>query len=251
MDKEYLKQLQDRNRHSLSKIDVFEKKVVLDTHKCLAIMNFVTSLGLIPKDRWRFNVQMQYSLQALEVQPDGSTKGPFNTGKEYLDFINAVVAQNGGRFPIVDNFWFSFIGRIVIWGLITIAITKLLGFFAVVIGMVIALSLHFLIFPTLRRQKIVRLIRAFETTYQNGIRRGTPRNEALREALQCLLLLPGVPLYENLTDEDVEMIVRVLSNRQEPNRLVVAIMSFKNTRQAVQSLKDENFLKQAVERYKL
>jgi hypothetical protein len=48
--------------------------------------------------------------------------------EEFSDFMKTVEAQNGGKFPVVDNFWFSFIGRIVIWSFMVVAVVKLIDF---------------------------------------------------------------------------------------------------------------------------
>jgi hypothetical protein len=225
---------------------MFKIHRVLNQHKLNAIFLFIVTLGLIPKDMWQAWVQLSCCNDAFRVQADGSTKACFDSLEEYFIFIDSVKAINGDRFPIIDNFWFSFIGRTVIWSLIAIAVAKFLGLIAILLGIVIALILSILVFPLLRAREVAQLINAFITTYQNAICRSTPRKQALREALQHFRILPGVPLLENLTENDIEILVKILSELQEPNHLVAGIMLSQNTRYAVQILKDEDFLNQAV-----
>jgi hypothetical protein len=77
---------------------------------------------------WRLSVEWWYCKEVFRIRGDGKTRELFNSMEEFSDFMKAVEVRNGGKFPIVDNFWFSFIGRIAIWGFIIIAVAKLVGF---------------------------------------------------------------------------------------------------------------------------
>ena len=96
-----------------------------------AIFMFLLTLGLIPKRMWRLSVILSYCRQTVGTPPEGQESGHrqlFDNMEEFEDFIKSVEARNNGEFPIVDNFLFSFLGRLIIWGAIAILVSKLLGF---------------------------------------------------------------------------------------------------------------------------
>lgn len=97
-----------------------------------AIYMFLFTLGLIPKRIWRLSVIWSYCQQTVGIPLDRKDNGHrhlFDSMEEFGDFIKAVEARNNGKFPIVDSFWFSFIGRLFIWGAIAIFINRLVAFF--------------------------------------------------------------------------------------------------------------------------
>ncbi|MCA2736696.1 tetratricopeptide repeat protein [Microcystis sp. M158S2] len=96
--------------------------------RVLAILIFLIKLGIINKHLWRISVIWLYCKQVI-TRVDGKSRGLFNSMDDFSDFIRSVESRNGGKFPIVDNFWFSFLGRLTIWGLILFATIKFIGIF--------------------------------------------------------------------------------------------------------------------------
>jgi len=115
-----------------SKKNFTKKKIDIDSEIAFlrkgAIFLFVINLGLIDKYLWKTAVLYGYSRHVFRLV-DGKTRGLFNSMDEFSAFIKAIEAKNGGKFPIVDNFWFSFLGRLTIWSLIVFVIVKIVGFF--------------------------------------------------------------------------------------------------------------------------
>lgn len=92
-----------------------------------AILTFVFALGMISKTRWRMSLEWWYLTETC-IRADGKSRNLFNSMDEFYEFMGFIITKNGGRFPIVDNFGFIFVCRTLIWGLLFIAISKLIGF---------------------------------------------------------------------------------------------------------------------------
>ena len=92
-----------------------------------AILTFVFTLGMISKTRWRMSLEWWY-LTETGIRADGKGRNLFSSIDEFYEFMGFIVTKNGGRFPIIDNSGFIFVCRTLIWGLLLIAISKLIGF---------------------------------------------------------------------------------------------------------------------------
>jgi hypothetical protein len=93
-----------------------------------AILTFVFTLGMISKTMWRLSLEWWYFQEVVGIRADGKGRNLFNSIEEFHEFMGFIVTKNGGRFPIVDNSGFIFVCRTLIWGLLFIAISKLVGF---------------------------------------------------------------------------------------------------------------------------
>jgi tetratricopeptide (TPR) repeat protein len=115
-----------------SKKNFTKKKIDIDSETALlrtgAIIIFVMRLGIIKRYEWRLTVLWWYYQQVIP-RIDGKSRALFNSVEEISAFIKAIEVHNGGKFPIIDNFWFSFLGRLTIWSLIVFVIVKIIGFF--------------------------------------------------------------------------------------------------------------------------
>ena len=118
--------------YDVGKKNLTNKKIDIDSEiaqlRMGAIIVFIFTLGLINREQWRLTVLWGY-YQQVTPRIDGKSRALFNTMDEIGGFIKLMEVRNGGKFPIVDNFWFSFLGRLVIWSLIVFVIVKLVGFF--------------------------------------------------------------------------------------------------------------------------
>ncbi|MEH2182988.1 hypothetical protein [Nostoc sp.] len=96
--------------------------------RVVAILIFIFTLGLMPKRIWKLSVDWWYCQSTVGERIDGRGRNLFKDFDEYAAFMTRLEAQNGGRFPVVDNFWFTFIGRIVIWFILFIIVKTIIDF---------------------------------------------------------------------------------------------------------------------------
>lgn len=87
-----------------------ELDIDLEIHllKWVAITIFLTRLGLISKQVWQETIKWRYFKKTV-IQQDGKGRNLFNDTDEFYLFLAVLIARNGGRLPIVNNFWLIFL----------------------------------------------------------------------------------------------------------------------------------------------
>lgn len=113
----------------------------------------------------------------------------------------------------------------------------------IIIGIIVLIILFFVISAAHsagRGHKIAVQLHSFVNAYQSAVRVGALREQALRDAMQHLR---QAPRFDALTDEDINMIVKTLSDLREPELLIETIVMKADSTRAIQMLKDQSFLK--------
>jgi hypothetical protein len=89
----------------------------------LAIVTFVCLLGFVSRKACQQAIERWYFRQTCR-----QGRNLYHSIESYAENMSAMHILNGGKEPTFLNFWFVFIFRIVVWGLLTFGLFKLITF---------------------------------------------------------------------------------------------------------------------------